>query len=134
MIPSDSPWALSVRRRHAPKGLLKIGENWCGETYNGAAFELPVSWEAEIPREGVCTCTYFVLAWQQVKNSGKNNPGHNYIGHNYIGHNSMGHNSMGHNSMGHNYSGQEAADDTRGQHAVRRLRGAGHDELQSWPI
>jgi hypothetical protein len=43
------------------------GENWVGETLNGAPFELPEGWMLEFPTKGIVTTTYFVEEHQTVR-------------------------------------------------------------------
>ena len=47
--------------------VVEPGENWVGETLNGAPFELPEAWMNELPTTGVVTTTYVVDEHQKVQ-------------------------------------------------------------------
>jgi hypothetical protein len=48
--------------------VVENGENWISETFNGQPFDLPASWEHDVPTKGIVTLTYYV-APAEVKKS-----------------------------------------------------------------
>ena len=48
--------------------VVENGENWIAETFNGQPFDLPASWEHDVPTKGIVTLTYYVVP-AEVKKS-----------------------------------------------------------------